>query len=372
MRVLHLIDHLGPGGAQTSLVDLVEARGAGIEPTVWCLSRRVLPELAERLAHAGVPCDVLGLSKANPFRLARLRRRLAEARTDLVHAHLEYSSTLAAVSGRAGPPVVVHLDNDVYRRPRVARLLGRLLVARVAGYIAVSTGVRASAVRAYGARARRIVVVPPGIDVRRFDRTRINPAATARFRQGASRVVGTVGRLAGQKALHVLLDATPRLLADDPGTRVLVVGDGPLRPTLERRARRLGVHEAVTFAGHQVDVAPAYSAMDVFVLPSRYEGFGIVFLEAMASGVPVVGTRVVGSEDAVEDGVTGLLVPYGDAAALASAVIRLLAGPALRARIQAATTVKVARDHTRERMAASTELFYRELIRLRAGGMSDV
>lgn len=374
MRVLHLIDHLGPGGSQTCLVDLLEVRGASIEPTVWCLSGRVLPELAERLNHAGVPLEVLGLSKANPFGLMQLRRRLADARPDLVHAHLEYSSVLAAAAMPAGAvaPVVVHVENDVYKRPRVARLALRLLASRVAGYIAISNGVRDSALRAYGARALRIVVVPPGIDPGRFDRRRIDPAVTARFRQGASRVVGTVGRLASQKALHILVDATPRLLADDPRTRVLLVGDGPLRATLERHARRLGVQDAVTFAGHLPDVLPAYSAMDVFVLPSLYEGFGIVFLEAMASGVPVIGTRVVGSEEAVEDGVTGLLVAQGDAAALASAVLRLMSEPALRARIQAAATENVLRNHTRERTAASTESFYRELIQPRMIGMSDV
>ncbi len=374
MRVLHLIDHLGPGGAQTSLVDLLEARGADIDPMVWCLSRRALPELAERLTRGGVRSEVLGLSKTNPMGLVRLRRRLADRRPQLVHAHLEYSSMLAAAVVPTGTaaPIVVHLDNDVYRRPRLARLAGRLLAPRVAGYIAVSTGVRDSAIRAYGTRVRRIAVVPPGIDVQRFDRTRIDPVMTARLRQGASRVVGTVGRLAGQKALHVLLDATPRLLADDAGTRVLIVGDGPLRAALERHARRLGIDDAVTFAGHQADVVPAYAAMDVFVLPSSYEGFGIVFVEAMASGVPVVGTRVVGSEEAVEDGVTGLLVPPGDAAALGSAVIRLTSDAALRARLQAAATSKVLRDHTRERMAASTESFYRELTQARAGGVSHV
>lgn len=373
MRVLHLIDHLGPGGSQTSLVDLVEARGGGIEPAVWCLSRRVLPELSARLTLAGVPPEVLGLSKANPFGLVRLRRQLADARPDLVHAHLEYSSVLAAaIPAGAGAPVVLHLENDVYLRPRTARLAVRLLVTRVAGYIAISNGVRDSALRAYGARAHRIVVVPPGIDLRRFDRRRVDPAVTAHFRQGASRVVGTVGRLASQKALHVLLDATPRLLADDPGTRVLLVGDGPLRPTLERHAWRLGVHDAVTFAGHLPDVLPAYSAMDVFVLPSRYEGFGIVFLEAMASGVPVVGTRVIGSQEAVEDGETGLLVAQDDAAALASAVIRLMSDPGLRARIQAAATGKVLQKHTRERTAASTEAFYRELTQPGTRDTSDV
>jgi len=376
MRVLHLIDHLGPGGAQTSVLDLVDARAADIEPTVWSLSGRVLAESSERLTKAGVPHEAFGLGPTNLAGLGRFRRRVAETRPQLVHAHLEFSSTFgiaAALSlGAASPLVVVQLVNDLYSRPPWARLVGRLLAGRVAGYVAVSPGVRRTAVHAYRGRARRIAVIPPGIDLRRFDRARVDPSLTARFRRGASRVVGTVGRLADQKALHLLLDAAPRLLADDPGTRLLIVGDGPLRPALERRARQLGIGDAVTFTGHQTDVVPAYSAMDVFVLPSRYEGFGIVFLEAMALGVPVVGTRVVGSEDAVVDGVTGLLVPSGDAPALASAVLRLFSDCGLRERLRVEAARKVVRDHTREDMAARTESFYHELLDARAGGPRDV
>jgi glycosyltransferase involved in cell wall biosynthesis len=119
------------------------------------------------------------------------------------------------------------------------------------------------------------------------------------------------------------------LLQADAGLQVLIVGDGPLRPDLQALAERLGVAHAVRFAGYQDDVVSAYAAMDVFVLPSRDEGFGLVFLEAMAMGVPVVGTRVIGSEDAVEEGVTGLLVPYADAGALALAVRSILDSPEL-------------------------------------------
>ena len=376
IRVLHLIDHLGLGGAQTSLIDLLESRAADVQPTVWSLSGRVLAESHERLARAGVPHEVLGLGLANLSALGRFHRRLAEARPNLVHAHLEFSSTFGIAGilslGAAAPPIVVQLVNDLYSRPLWARLAGRLLAGRVAGYIALSPGVRRTALHAYRGQARRVALIPPGIDLRRFDRARVDPALTARLRQGASRVVGTVGRLADQKALHVLLDAAPRLLAEEPGTRLLVVGDGPLRPSLERRARRLGVEHAVTFAGHQADVVPAYSAMDVFVLPSRYEGFGIVFLEAMAIGVPVVGTRVVGSEDAVTDSVTGLLVPYGDAPAVAAAVLRLFNDCSLRERVRSEAARKVARDHAREDMAVRTESFYRELLDGRAGGPRDV
>jgi glycosyltransferase involved in cell wall biosynthesis len=374
VRVLHLIDHLGAGGSQTTLVDLLEVRGADIDPSVWCLSRRILPELSDRLGRTGVSPQVLGLSKANPLHAVELRRRLISARPDVVHAHLEYSSVLAAAATprSSGAKVVLHVDNDVYQRPRLARLALRTFRRRVDGFIAVSHGVRDAALRGFGNPTGRMVVVPPGIDTRRFHHSRVDPAMTANFRRGASRVVGSVGRLSSQKAFHVLIDAMPRLLAVDPGTRLLLVGDGPLRTKLERQAQRLGVAHAISLIGHMPDVLPAYAAMDVFVLPSKYEGFGVVFLEAMASGVPIVGTRVVGSVEAVEDGVTGLLVGAGDSAGLAHAILRVLSQPDLRDRIVSAAKAKVLRDHTRERTAASTESFYRELIASETRGFSHV
>ena len=174
-------------------------------------------------------------------------------------------------------------------------------------------------------------------------------------------MIGTVGRLVDQKAFHVLLEAIRRLLAVDPETRVLIVGDGPRRRALEKQSRRLGISHAVAFVGYQSDVAPAYGAMDVFVLPSLHEGFGVVFLEAMAMGVPVVGTRVIGTIDAVRDGVTGLLVPFGDPAALAAAILRLFSEPNLRRTLCENAKELVRKAHSRENMAAQTEALYLEL-----------
>jgi glycosyltransferase involved in cell wall biosynthesis len=165
--------------------------------------------------------------------------------------------------------------------------------------------------------------------------------------------------------MHVLIDATPALLASDPELRVLIVGDGPLRADLEAQAARLGVGHVVRFAGYQEDVVSAYAAMDVFVLPSRDEGFGLVFLEAMAVGVPVVGTRVIGSEDAVDDGVTGLLVPYADPAALAAALRGILQSPDLARRLRETAAERVRRVYSREQCAARVEALYRELLEAR-------
>jgi glycosyltransferase involved in cell wall biosynthesis len=141
-------------------------------------------------------------------------------------------------------------------------------------------------------------------------------------------VIGTVGRLVPVKGQQYLLDALPRVLACCPEARLLIVGDGPLGDSLRRRALDLGVARSVHFTGLREDIPELMGAMDLFCLPSLNEGMGRVLVEAMASRLAVVATRVSGVPDVVQEGVTGLLVPPRDAPSLAAAVIALLQDPA--------------------------------------------
>jgi glycosyltransferase involved in cell wall biosynthesis len=367
---------MGLGGAQQMLVDLVEARGPDIDASVYTMRDQAFPHLVSRLTACGVRYGTLALSKRSVLGVRALLALLRRERPDILHAHLEYSTTFggaaALLLGEHRPSIVAYILNDPARRQALLhRLVGWVLAPRLDAHLAISATIAEAIGVAYGGRARRVEVVPPGIDLAWFAHDAVDPAQVAKLRGGATRVVGTVGRLAAQKAIHVLLDATPQLLAHDPGTRVLVVGDGPLRAQLERRASRLGVAHAVTFAGYLADVRPAYRAMDVFVLPSRDEGFGIVFQEAMVMGVPVVGTRVIGSVDAVEHDVTGLLVEHGDAAALAGCILRVLEDEALATRLRV-TAANHARDRfARERVARTIETLYRDLHRSRVGARFD-
>ena len=357
---------MGLGGEQRVVQDLAVMRAPDVAAAVWSLRSHELPGTAERMSVAGVTYHTLGFGYGNPLALAGFRQRLREAGPDVLHLHLEYSTLIGALAGVSLPaprPVVVaSVANDPYRQGIFHRWAGRRLAPSIDLHMTHSRGIHDSVLRAYARRPRRVECVSLGIDLGRFDRALARPERVADYRRDAGRVVGTIGRLVPQKAIHVLLDATPALLQADPATRVLVVGDGPLRGALEAQARRLGIAHAVQFAGYQEDVISAYAAMDVFVLPSRDEGFGLVFLEAMAVGVPVVGTRVIGSEDAVEDGATGLLVPYADAPALAQAVRRLLDDAELRCRLRDTAAERVRRSCSREQFAAQVETVYRGLL----------
>lgn len=206
------------------------------------------------------------------------------------------------------------------------RVLGPLigfLWRRAAAVVANSAGLRALALRF--APDVPVGLIPNGVDLERF-----SPRPPAP-RPGPVELL-FVGRLVRQKGVDVLLEALA-LLPAGAEFRLTLVGDGDARPALEAQAQRLGLRERVEFAGWRDRAAlpETYRAADVFVFASRDEGMPNVLLEAMASGLPAVATRIAGNEELVEDGASGRLVPADDPGALARALAPLLAQPELRA-----------------------------------------
>lgn len=172
-----------------------------------------------------------------------------------------------------------------------------------------------------------------------------------------AQVVGTLARFEPQKGLEYFLEAAKLVKDARPNVRFLVVGDGPLRPTLEKQRRHLGLDDTVHFAGWRQDATRVIRAMDIFCLSSRWESFGMALAEAMANGLPTVATAVDGVPEVVEDGVTGLLVPSQDAPALAKALLALLGDPARCAAMGVAGLARVERLFTASMMVQQ----YRDL-----------
>ncbi|WP_182526324.1 glycosyltransferase family 4 protein [Nocardioides dongkuii] len=212
-----------------------------------------------------------------------------------------------------------------------------------------------------GVPADRITTVPNGVQPRAW-----SPGRDAARRELGLRpeqpVVLTVGRLTVMKGQRDLVDAVPALVRRFPDLAVLLIGDGHLRATLQAQAERLGVEHAVRFVGHRTDARELLDAADVFVLPSRHEGMPLAALEAMEAGLPVVGTRVIGTSEAVEDGVTGLLVPPGRPPALAEALDDVLSDPLLRRRMGASGQRRYLTRFTATRMAQNTAAVYDEVL----------
>jgi D-inositol-3-phosphate glycosyltransferase len=271
---------------------------------------------------------------------------------DLIHAHYWLSGVVAlALQARWGVPAMQmfhtlgRLKNDVARSPADREPALRIaeetrIVAGADRLVAASHVERTHLVQRYGADPARVAVVPCGVDTALF-RPGSGEEARAALGLDGSPLVLSVGRIAPIKGLDTLLDAVARLRDRGHPLRLLVVGgdaDEPLNgheAALRRQVDRLGLGARVRFVGAQPQetLRAYYQAADITVLPSYYESFGMVALEAMACASPVIASRVGGLATTVLDGVTGFLVPDGDAAALATRLDAVLADPDLRWRL---------------------------------------
>ncbi len=298
---------------------------------------------------------------------------------DVLHGHYWLSGVAAlALRARWGVPVV-QMFHTLGRLKNGARAGGQEPVVRlreearvVVGadrIVAASPVERAHLVGGWRVAAGRVAVVPCGVDTELFTPGRAAEARRALGVDGRPLLL-YVGRIAPIKGLATLLDAVALLRDRGRPARLLIVGgeaDEPLddhQAALRRRAAALALGGLVRFVGAQPQEAlrTYYVAADVTVLPSYYESFGMVALEAMACGSPVVASRVGGLATTVRDGVTGFLVPDGDPAALAGRLDALLADPGLRRRLGRAG-VRWAARHRWSRVAAAIRAEYARLAR---------
>jgi glycosyltransferase involved in cell wall biosynthesis len=368
LHVAYLTEGLADRGYDTTLVagslargeesmsHIAEARGARIV---------TLPHLAREISPLN---DALAV-----FRLAELIRR---ERPQILHTHTAKAGTVgrvaALVAGDARPPIVVHTFHGHvlrgYFNPLTTlgfRTLERLLARVTTKLVAVSPEVRDDLVRLRVAPVEKFAVIRLGIelgervgggdDARRETRRQLGVASDA-F------VVGWVGRMTAVKRTDDVLAALRALLERGVDAYLCLVGDGPDRAHLERRAHELGIVRRCLFVGYQDDVAPYYEAMDALLLPSVNEGTPVSVIEALAAGRPAVATRVGGVPDVVRDGIDGYLVEVGEPATLAARLAELAADPARRAEMGAEGRQRVVERYSVDRLVNDVDELYRQLL----------
>lgn len=329
MKVFHLIATLGYGGAEILLTALLPyLKQRGVDVAVVSLSHDM--PLQDRFRADGIPLHSLGhqgtvyslRGMARSYR--RLRDLLKRERPDVLHSHLYLPDLIARLAAPRSCSLMTTLhgkDQWWGERDRV-RSIGKTWVDRITGtfrgvrYVSVSEDVRKEACLALGVLPARHRVIYSGVDAAHFPLMQ-----RSQERQPA---LVQVGRFYSEKGHATALNALGLLRASFPNLRLVLVGDGPLRHTLESQARNLKILDAITFAGTQTDIRKYLGAADICWMPSDREGLGMACLEAMASGLPVVATAVGGLQEAVSDGETGFLVPRGDHRALAERTALLL------------------------------------------------
>lgn len=316
--------------------------------------------LFETCASLGV--KTLPLVARNDFDLrpvAALRRLIRSEKYDVVHFHTKRAHALSLwlPRGPGCPKYVVtrRMDYPVTKSWYTRYLYNR----RVDGVVAISSVIVQILVEA-GVEPGRIRLIHSGIDPERF-----TGCAQAASEQGA--VVGVVAALEKRKGHRYLLEAAALLKRRGYKIKYFIAGEGPERRALEEQVEALHLGDEVKFCGFVADAAAVLTQIDIFVLPSLYEGLGVAVLEAMAAGKPVIASRVGGLPELVGDGENGYLVAPKDIEGLAQAIARLAGDGALARQLGERGAARARSDFSMERMAAQNEAYYYELIEGRAG-----
>ena len=349
------------GGAERYTLMLADGlRERGHSVTLLCHPRGRLKREAEL---RGLTVDpVTARSQADLRAAVHLAIRLRRMRPDILHLQTSKEYISGAIAARlARVRVVVASRHMLLPVKPIIKSLFRSLDA----VVVLSRAVRDNLIR-FGVSEAKVKVIYAGIDTDEFTRAGEDgsgPAAREALGVPPDRLlVGMAGRLVHGKGHACLLDATALLARQRVPVTLALAGEGPLRGEIEARTRALGIAGQVIFAGFHTNVPAFMAALDVFVMASTCEDvMPLVLMEAMATGCPVVATRVGGVLEIIDPEYTGLVAPPGDAGALADALLRLQADPCLRAQLGAAGRTEVLRRFTLARMVAETEEMYQHL-----------
>lgn len=366
LRILHINSARSLGGGERHTADLANALSRrGHEVFVAAPALSPLVEELKRVPAENV--FELPLRNALDVQSAiELARRVREREIEIIHAHVARDYLLAALaSRRSSAPLVLtrHLE-------RPLKSLHRWTLSGVARVIAVSEAVERSLLAQKIFPPEKIQRIPNGIDVERFER-RARTFDTQRFRRlsgiKGSLVVGVAGELREHKGQDDFLRAAQQVSSAINDVEFVIAGEDQsprkeYRAQLERLVAELGLQARVHFTGWLEDVAAFLPALDIFVSSSRVEPFGLVMVEAMAAGLPVVATSTGGAREIVEDGVTGKLVPIGDWQALSRAVSVLLLDEEERRSMGERGRERARTRFSLERMVAETEALYGEVL----------
>ena len=365
IRVVELLATGSNGGAQEHVLNLVtRIDQSRYDVSVCTLSTG---SAIRKLEKAGIDvCFVEADDDAG--RVEAVAAHLAAVRADVVHNHMFHAEVIGTQAAwrvaEAGlpRPYIVGTVHSSRIRDDSDRALLRTLTPKMDHLIAVSSSI-VRKIEDEGRLGAPVSLIYNGIDLERYDQ--MLPCCTLREEYGLPAegpMVGVVARLEPEKGHPTLLEAWPLVLAEYPTATLFVIGEGSRLEALKAQAAAMGIDGSVVFTGRRDDVPEVTKALDVAVLPSYREAQGLTILEAMALSRPVVASNVGGIPEMIEDGVTGLLVPPHDVAALGGAINRLLRDHPL-----ADTLARAGHDLVHERfcvelMARAVETIYDEAV----------
>ncbi len=358
-HVVHIIDRLPPDGAERLLVDVLKNRSHEFKFTVVCLVAG--GELVAELENMDVPVIIFKRKhKLDIGLIFRLRKWLRRNNADVVHTHLFTADSwgrLAAFLARV-PCIVNTVHSTNTWKTKIHRLIDRVLAKISTNIIACSDEVAKVLIQDDGISAKHIKVVANGIDLRRFED--VSPINLATEPDTVNLVV--IGRLHPAKGHQDLIPVIKAIKDKCSDFHFYFVGEGELRADIEKNIKKQGLLDAITLMGQRQDIPAILAAIDIFVMPSKWEGLPMALLEAMAMGKTVIATRVGGIPDVITHNENGLLVDVGDGSALAENLVNAITDNSLRQRLGAAAKEMVRQHYSAETVSRKYEQIYKQTL----------
>ncbi|MFH1508116.1 MAG: glycosyltransferase [Candidatus Omnitrophota bacterium] len=372
-KLLFVHPNLEVGGAEENRLSVLKYMDKNkYDIRLCCLTRK--GKIAEEIEGLGYPVDFLGVSD-NSYDItttAALYKYIKKNNFDIVHSCLINTNLHSRIAARlAGVPVIISEEQSEYERynPFVRFLLkpvNRYLSSWTDRIVVCSNGTGRAIAREDHIPFEKFLVLHNAIDPDKFKVVKSRETVLREFGLSVSdKVVGYVGSLAKRKGHMYLLEAFSRLARERDGLKLLLIGDGLLRGSLEKRASRDDLKGKVIFAGQRRDVPDILSILDVFASASMFEAFGIVLIEAMYMGVSCAAFRVGGIPEIIENGKSGILVTPRDIDGLALAIKRLLDDQGLANKFADAARIRVRDNFTADKYADKLDSLYENLLKRR-------
>ncbi|MEO1288558.1 MAG: glycosyltransferase family 4 protein [Chloroflexota bacterium] len=373
MRVVHLIKAKQIGGAERHLLMLLPAliqREVDAHLLILVEPDNPMDDLFAEAEARGIPAEAIVVKgTVDALIVNRIRAKLNDLKPDILHTHLIHADTFGLAAAKlANVKYLItsrHNDDD-FRSKRVVKWASGMMWSGFDACIAISDAIKQFAIEVEGAPPEKVYTVKYGIEHESlsqsyFESARADLLAELNLSDDVQ-LLGMACRLVEQKGVTYAIDALQRIHNQFPNAHLVIAGDGELMLELIHLVAQLELTDHVHFLGWRGDVPRLMAALDIFLMPSLWEGFGLVALEAMSKRRPVIATRVTALPEVVADGETGLLVPPQNSIALAEALQTLLADRSLRSHMGLVGEDRVEQLFSVARMADETVAVYRKFV----------
>lgn len=364
MKILFLVNHLNIGGITSYILTLASGlRKRGHSVFIASSGGELLPKFKE-LGVVYIPIPIRTKSEINPkilFCALKLKKVIKDNKIDILHSHSRTTQVLGCFLQKLTGARHIFTCHGFFKR-RFSRRAFPCWGDRV---IAISEQVKEHLKDDFQVDSKEIILINNGIDIEKFDPVVPSKKEEAKIRLGlkSGPVIGILARLSDVKGHKYLIEGMKLVLAVYPDAQLLIAGEGKMDKELKKLGLSLGIEKNIYFVPEAVDTKEILSAIDVFVMPSLKEGLGLALMEAMACGLPVIGSSVGGIKTLIKDGVNGLLVDPGDAPGIGKAIIALLSDSGKASELGVSARKYITGEFSQEKMVLKTEELYLECLR---------